>query len=1156
MRFDRLRLSGFKSFVEPTELLIRDGLTGVVGPNGCGKSNLLEALRWVMGESSPKSMRGGGMDDVIFAGTARRPARDFADVTLTIDNRSRRAAAQFNADDVLEVSRRIEREMGSAYRINGREARAKAVQLLFADAATGAHSPALVSQGRVAAIIAAKPVERRALLEEAAGISGLHVRRREAEIRLRAAEANLARLADVMAASEAQAASLRRQARAAAKYRELSEAIRAAEARLLHARWAAAQEEVRAAEAAQDAAEATLNELTRAAARLSAEQANAAAAMPGLRAVEAERAAAVQRLTTARATLLAERAAAVQRLADLDAALAAAQAETERERGRAADSAATQARLAGEREMAERAAAEAEAARGPGMAAAEAAAVASTEAERGLASAVEAHAALLAEARSARAGAEAAKGRAERVGAELARLTRERDAALASRAAQESVAAIAAAEAEVERLAGVAAEAAEAIAAAEAERRAAAGARETVERALTAARSELAGLSAELAALERLAAGAAGKVKGRVALSVAAGFEAALAASLGEDVNAEVGAGAAGEKPVRRWLGAAGEGDPALPAGVRALAAMVEAPVELARRLRQVGVVDGVPEAALLAGLLPGQRLVNREGALWRWDGFFAPPGGAQGAVAESLRQANRLAELKAAVAPAKARVAEVEAELAVQKGAESAAASAEAKGRAARAEAERGREQIAGRLAGLRAAAAQAAARVEAMSASIARLGAEGEAARAEAVAAGAALADLPDASAAAGAVAEARGRAERARAALAAARAEAAGVERSLAEARARMASLGREITEWQGRDAAAAGALEALRRRVAGLGEERARLVSEPAAMGARLGLLEQELGAAEEARGQAGDAVLAAELSLAEVDRAARAANGAVADAREARATMAARVAHAREGIQALHAQVVATFGIAPRALPEALGFARETVEVEGLAARLDGMVAERERLGAVNLLADKELGEIEAGLAVQKQESGELETAIARLRGSIGNLNREGRVRLLEAFRAVDGHFRDLFVTLFGGGAAELRLSESDDVLEAGLEIMAQPPGKKLQSLTLLSGGEQALTACALIFALFLTNPAPICVLDEVDAPLDDANVERFCNLLDHMAGLTETRFLIVTHNAVTMSRMHRLFGVTMAEAGVSQLVSVELREAERLVQRT
>ncbi|MGL4543686.1 MAG: AAA family ATPase, partial [Polymorphobacter sp.] len=283
MQLQRLRLTGFKSFVEPVELRIEAGLTGVVGPNGCGKSNLLEAIRWVMGEGSAKSLRGGGMDDVIFAGTATRPSRAFADVTLTLDNADRMAPAGFNDADSIEVVRRIERGLGSAYRLNGRDVRQRDVQLLFADAATGAHSPALVSQGRIGSIIAAKPVERRMLLEEAAGISGLHVRRREAEIRLRAADVNLARLDDALKALEVQAVSLRRQVRQGERYRQLSERLRLVEAQLLFARWHAADTAASAASAMAAQLDAKVAELTRDVARLTTVQVNAAADSPALR---------------------------------------------------------------------------------------------------------------------------------------------------------------------------------------------------------------------------------------------------------------------------------------------------------------------------------------------------------------------------------------------------------------------------------------------------------------------------------------------------------------------------------------------------------------------------------------------------------------------------------------------------------------------------------------------------------------------------------------------------------------------------------------------------------------------------------------------------------------------------------------------------------
>jgi chromosome segregation protein len=511
------------------------------------------------------------------------------------------------------------------------------------------------------------------------------------------------------------------------------------------------------------------------------------------------------------------------------------------------------------------------------------------------------------------------------------------------------------------------------------------------------------------------------------------------------------------------------------------------------------------------------------------------------------LAQENRRREIAEALRAPRARVAAAETELKRQRAAVQGAQDAERQGRAERQAAERAREQAVGRLAGCRAALAEAEARAQAMRASIERMKAEGEAARAEAAAAAEGLAALPDPGAAAAEVGAARTAAERARGALAEARATAAGIDRAQAEAEARIARLSREVAEWEARDRAAEAAATVLEGRIQSLGADRAGLVAEPAARDARLALVERDLSAAEAARAAAGERVLAAEMMLADLDRQARAADTAVGDGREARATAAATASQARALVEGLAADAESRFGMAPGGLPVPDGEAPPALE-----ARLADLVAERERLGVVNLRADIELAEIEAALGRQAAEKAELDTAIARLRGSIGSLNREGRARLLEAFQAVDRHFRDLFVTLFGGGAAELSLVESDDPLEAGLEIRAQPPGKKLQSLSLLSGGEQALTAIALVFALFLTNPAPICVLDEVDAPLDDANVERFTRLLHHMAEMTDTRFLIVTHNAVTMAAMHRLYGVTMAEPGVSQLVSVDLEAATGL----
>lgn len=384
-------------------------------------------------------------------------------------------------------------------------------------------------------------------------------------------------------------------------------------------------------------------------------------------------------------------------------------------------------------------------------------------------------------------------------------------------------------------------------------------------------------------------------------------------------------------------------------------------------------------------------------------------------------------------------------------------------------------------------------------------------------------------------------------------AALADLAAQDQALAVARERLAAQTADHAGWQARSSDAERRMAETTRRLAEIAEEHAVHAGKPA-------MLAAEIEAGEATRNRLAEELAAADAVMREADARQRAADTALsqatevlAQARESRASLAAR-AENEELRRAEMARISGErFQCPPPLLGERFGFdENDLAPAADESAELEKLTAARERIGPVNLVAADELARIEAEHGSSAEEQAELVEAIARLRGSIGSLNREGRERLRAAFEAVDGHFRVLFTRLFEGGQAHLALVDSDDPLEAGLEIYAQPPGKRLQSLSLLSGGEQALTATALIFALFLTNPAPICVLDEVDAPLDDANVERFCDLLDSMVRTTTTRYLIVTHNAVTMSRMHRLFGVTMAEKGVSRLVSVDLGEAALL----
>jgi chromosome segregation protein len=1146
MQIKRLKLSGFKSFVEPAELRIEPGLTGVVGPNGCGKSNVLEAIRWVMGESSPKSMRGAGMDDVIFAGTASRPARDFAEVSLLVEREAEDMPGDVTLAPVgdVEVARRIERGAGSAYRVNGRDVRAKDVALLFADAATGAHSPALVSQGKISAVIAAKPTERRLMLEEAAGISGLHVRRKDAEQKLRAAEANLIRLDEVLADMEMRASALRRQAKAAERYRKLSDQIRIAEGRMIFARWreaaAAADAAKRDSEAAGSAVE-KASEAQRAAAAWQTEAAKSLAERRSAALAARDRSTSLGHQL---ATLRAERDGLARRLRELSERRTALLGDREREAALGDDARAALARLEQEgRDIAARLAA-AETARGTIDVRTVELEDKAREAEAELGKARAVQAAEQAEARVARAALEAAGAKLVRAEAESRRLEEQMSGLGEEAPLVESLRAARrrreAAEARLEAVG-------EAIAAAEARRQQAAQARDSAESEGSTARAALAALESEAKALIKAVEGSSGD---RAINHVKAdpGYERALAAALGDDLEAAL----EGDAP-RRWSGAESlPGDPPLPSACEPLAAHVQAPPALRRRLEQVGVVE--QDAGQIGGiaLAVGQRLVTRDGRLRRWDGFVATGLGA--AAAERLIRVNRLAEIERALPPAAAAVdfasARIAAALADMESARQAADSARRSESEASAEirdagrAEDGArveiERLDLRRTGLAERLEQAA-----QDLAEARRGSE-EARRI--------VADLPDAASTDARVADLRRAAEAAQHALAEVRAEAATHARAVSADKQRSEAALKEAADWRVRSAEAGKRHSDMGRRIDEAEAEAERLADAPAEIERRIEALETESKEAGDAAATAAEAERQGETALRETEARLAEVAEALATAREARAGAAAR--HENQEARRIEMGRISgeRFECPPPLLPEKLGFDDGAILAAGEeSSRHERMSAERERIGPVNLIAERELAELDESRTASQAEREELGLAINRLRGSIGSLNREGRARLLAAFETVDRHFRSLFTTLFEGGQAHLELVESDDPLEAGLEIMAQPPGKRLSTLTLLSGGEQALTAIALIFALFLTNPAPICVLDEVDAPLDDANIERFCDLLDRMVNETATRYLIVTHNAVTMSRMHRLFGVTMIEKGVSRLVSVDLGGAESLL---
>jgi chromosome segregation protein len=1149
LKFTRLRLSGFKSFVEPTELHLEPGLTAIVGPNGCGKSNLFDALRWVMGETRPTSIRGSEMDDVIFAGSAARPSRNTAEVTLLIDNADRSSSAPYNEYDAIEVSRRIEREAGSVYRINGRDVRQRDVQLFFADASSGAASTAFVRQGQIGLLISQKPLARRAILEEAAGIAGLHQRRHEAELRLRAAEANMARVDDMIRELEGQLQNLKRQARAAARYRNISGLIRKAEALAFHLRWTQSLTHSQAAHDALQAAIALVADCTARAAEAATVQSNCAGDLPPLRHTEAEKGAALHRLIVEREALDAEEARARAAAQQMRQRMTQSEHDIARERGLDADAEAALATLGEETGALNAVAARAEDA----IAAADAHNIeqndALAEAERGLERITAALAESNAKKQSQSRARDVAAALFETSSQQLEQARNRLDTAMEGAAGAPDVRA-SQSDAEAAQAAAIAAR--QVLTEQSELYEVAADIESSTREPLESAEREVQRLSAEAKALSDLL-----RPQGQDlwpplidSVRVQSGYEAALGAALGDELQAPLD-----EAAPLHWLdlGALGE-VPALPGAAAPLLQFVDAPPALQRTLAFTGIVAAEDGPVLQSQLLPGQRLVTQRGDLWRWDGYAASAD-APSAAAVRLSQRNRLRDLENDVVTAKntrgsafegysrakaeadaVREAVRSAEQDTRKAEQAAMAAQEFAARAARAAAERSSQ-------------------LATLEAEIRRLSQARDAAQEAERNADAALAELGDGAALQQTHSDARECASAARAAHAEARAALETLKRDREARIRRLSAIAEDNTRWNGRREAAQKHIAELHRRFEEMAQELAVLDAVPETLGVKRGALLDAIGVAEAARNAAADARAEAEQKLSDADKAAKAADASLASTREERARLEAVAESAQDRLRELQTRIRDELDCTPEELPERAEIKenQEQQTLEAAEKRVEKLKLEREQLGGVNLRAEEEAAECGQRVETLTADRADLDGAIQRLRRGIQSLNREGRDRLLESFEKVNANFQLLFTKLFEGGEAKLTFTESEDPLEAGLEIYARPPGKRLQSLSLLSGGEQALAALALIFAVFLVNPAPVCVLDEVDAPLDDANVERFCNLLDEMTRLTETRFLVITHHALTMSRMHRLFGVTMAERGVSQLVSVSLAEAAHVV---
>lgn len=1143
MTIERFRLQGFKSFAEQTEVVIGRGMTGIVGPNGCGKSNLIEALRWGVGETSSKSMRAeNGMEDLIFAGTQPlngrpgRPPRNSAEVVVTMDNSARHAPAEFNNADTLEISRRMERGDGSSYRINGKPALARDVQVLFKDAGFGAKSSAIVSQGKVASIINAKPSERRSILDEAAGTAGLATRRHEADMRLRGTEQNLERAEALEKGLSDQLGSLRKQARQAARRREIDGLVRKAEATAFLVRWRAAAARIAGSTQAHEANESVIKDMMialQSSAASLAEVESMSAPLTKARS-DAETALALARVSVD--TVRREANAARSALQSAQKNAARTDADLERERAVLAESDGEYEDLKDQLSMAE-------------------------EDRQYDAVLIEEATAVAEEARSVLDEAAAALevGNAEHVRAITERkalserLTRdmehERTLALRLSQTRERVLSIDGSLSDLPkpsneisdtaaRVAGLATE----IEDAETHRAAARDVEAECRAASDLARSRSKLLESEAKTLRS----SVGENQLSSLLEAEEGLEDALAITLGDGASALVGI-----EGDRWWGGSDARATP--PSGSTPLTQHVTVPDELLAVVSGVGIAtDHATADRISTTLKPGQAVVTRDGHIWRWDGFRSST---SGAAAEEIRRSQRLRALEAEAAEAGKGVEQTLSELEAARKTLDEATRREKELR----EAERAARTQLDALRRAEEDSIRRRAELEAQLVSAREneltLAVEAEAAAARREESEEAIRTLP--------------RQELAEAALAALRNNHAAAAKTYETERGKLEkarrdadtrnvliqSIRQKIMEFDKRLASSRSMIAEFIRRADEIADE-IRTHEENVAIAP-----EQEaeaLEALEEAtiaHESAVDAARDSESRLADLRVSTRTHELQLAERREHRATILAEMKAFGEAASELAREVQDRLGCAGDGLSEIAGVEHDTElpDLEACEARVQRLHHERNGMGIVNLLADEQLKEVETKLGDASKVRDELREAIRRLRDSIAKFDRERRERLTESFAQLDTNFQDLFTRLFHGGQAYLKLSGSDDILEAGLEIYAAPPGKKMQSMSLLSGGEQALTALAMIFAAFLIRPAPVCVLDEVDAALDDANVDRMCALVTDMAKET-TRFLVITHRALTMARCDRLYGVTMAERGVSRLTSLDMDEAVAFVE--
>lgn len=1134
MKLNKIRLSGFKSFADTVEVDILDGMTGIVGPNGCGKSNLTEGLRWAMGETSPKRLRGGAMDDIIFGGTETRPPKNSCEVTVYLDNPDGLGPPDFKTLASMSVSRRIDRGDGSTYKVNGKPVRARDVSLLYKDAGMGAGSSSIVSQGMVGAIINAKAADRRNILEEAAGVAGLSSRRHEAELRLRGTEENLEKAELLEKNLNDQVSSLRRQARAAKRRREIDAHIRRAEAIIFLIRMTESEARLSLSTSEQEDNETKVKEALLSLAELERK----------LSALE-QRAAPLLKVKSEAETMFALARAKAENIRKEIQAAKAALVAAQRNKARAeADIERETSELSTVREEIEflkdeMAAAEDDAAYDPELISEntqifENAKLNLDELTALVTAASDSHTLL-------QAGRDALSRRLEdarrRVSQSAAKAESMR---IKSAECRDLLASLPSVPPEVSRLE----ELLETLSMRSTEEEIASM---EANAALKTARSEEAAIVAMLSAMEteRKALGRSGGGD-RISEGCRAdeGYDEALAAAIGPALHAPLAEGGP------HWWTLVRSSGINHPVNTDPLSMHVRVPAVLATAVNAVGVVSSESEGERLApSLLPGQSIVTKSGKLWRWDGYRAL---ADASTSETTRRVRRLEEIDTISSDLRTSIIALDISGATIEADRRSAATSDTRAQIRKLseelaamkklieKTETSRSELTGRLAGLVEMTADAERQVNDENTLLASVAEELDA--------------YPSLTASEEHLKGARANLATGTKEFNDARFALDKVTRD-AEARThRLSAVRKQVLDLERRSSVHTSTISELKARTLEFSREADILQQSP------LLQPDAETEAQEEARDAAETLAVAQEETknleeeLSEARSSAKSKTEEVGRLKENRARLLAELKAAKESHTALEREISERINCRPEELQSVADPEPGPLpNLEACDARLRKLLLERDTLGTVNLLAETQLAEAEgkmteAGLARQ-----ELREAVKHLRDTIHKIDAECRERILEAFTSIDANFRHLFKRVFNGGEAHLKLSGSDDPLEAGLEIFASPPGKKLQTMSLFSGGEQALMALALIFAAFLIRPSPVCVLDEVDAPFDDANVDRMCDLVRDLAA-GGTRFIVITHHALTMARCDRLYGVTMQERGVSRLATVDMDKAVEYVQ--